>query len=1191
MTEDQAPSQARQPSTEPIDAVPPGELGALLRALARSSQGVVLAGTDHRIRWTNPSFSRLFGCAPAEAAGRHLGELLQIRGATEAQAWTACSAPSRMPLLCRALSGASVWMDFEWQATVDAEGATTGWLGLGTDITDSKTAADRLVAERERMALILEGIHAGDGAWNMHTGEIVMSERWAAMFGYALADLAPLGAHTWLRLAHPEDVALCQQALQLHAQGEVAQFRHDIRMRHRDGRWLDIELRGRISSRLPDGSPEWFSGTHIDVTQQRGAARMWQARAELSGDWFWQTDAQHRFMRMTEPARLVALAGSDTLYGLRRDEVAAFEPPEGGWPAFHERLDRHERFKGVGYRAQTADAPAMWIEIDGRPRFDAQGAFLGYEGVGRDVTERREVTERLSHSLSLIDTLFESIPIPVVLKDAQGRYLRLNKAYADLFGLRADAIIGKSAGELIDLAAASKHDAEDRELMEKPGSRTYEIHQELRGGRVLDALVCKSTLLDRDGKVAGLVGTCVDISQQKAAQRAMVEAKEAAEAANQAKSAFLATMSHEIRTPMNGVLGMAELLAHSKLDDEQARTVRTVRESAMALLRLIDDILDFSKIEAGRLELESEPVNLTPLVEGVCEALLPVAADKQVSLNLFIEPGLQERWLADAVRVRQLLNNLLGNAIKFTAGRRDHAGRVSLRVTARNGGVCLVVADNGIGMDTATQARLFQPFMQAEASTTRRFGGTGLGLAICRRLLDLMGGQVEVDSAPGRGSVFTVHLPLVATAEQPAPQAQADLSGLHCLIVADPDLPADDLQQWLAWAGAHVHRAKDAADAVDRVAALAQPTVVIQSTSPESDALIVQLAGEQIRHLLVGRGRRGPPRRLSERVATLDLLRRRTFLNGVAHLAGREAVPDTTERPTDLLEGPRRVAPTVAQARELGCLILVAEDDTINRMVILRQLALLGYAAEAVEDGSRALQKWREYPHALLLTDLNMPRMDGHELTAAIRLEEHVSGRPRMPILALTANALGTHTGLARRSGFDDYLTKPVPLKQLQAALARWMPDRQPDAEPPAPPAATAIAADGPAPSPSPAEPSADTLLPELNLDVLRRLVGDDEATVRELLADFLDSASQEAQALVIALQGGDLREAAAIAHKLKSASRSVGALALGELCADLERHSAASDAAAVTPKLEQFESTFCMAVSLIEAEIGTLTP
>jgi PAS domain S-box-containing protein len=1062
---------------------PPGDPAGIVRALEGSSRLVVLAGADHRIQWINASFTRLFGCSPDRAAGQHLGALLDVRGATDTHPWAADTPARRMPLSCRARDGRSVWLDFEWHVVPSAHGATGGWLGLGIDMTESRTVADALIAERERMAFILDGIQAGDGAWNMHTGELVMSE-------------------------------------------------------------------------------------------QRSAARMWQARAELSGDWYWQTDAEHRFVHMHEAAKLQGLARSHSLLGLRRDEVEQFEPPEGGWPAFHARLERFERFKGVGYRVRRDDGGSMWFEIDGRPRFDAQGLFLGYEGVGRDITERRKATESLSHSLSLIDALFESIPIPVVLKDAQGRYLRLNKAYADLFGLRADAIIGRSASELIDPAAASKHDAEDLELLQRPGSRTYEIHQTLSGGRVLDALVCKSTLLDREGRVAGLVGTCVDIGQQKAAQRAMAEAKEAAEAANRAKSAFLATMSHEIRTPMNGVLGMAELLAHSLLDDEQSRTVRTLRESAMALLRLIDDILDFSKIEAGRLELESEAVDLTPLIEGVWEALLPVAADRQVGLTLFIEPGLPERWLVDAVRVRQLLNNLLGNAIKFTASRRDHTGRVSLRVTGATGGLLLVVADNGIGMDAATQARLFQPFMQAEASTTRRFGGTGLGLAICRRLLDLMGGQIQVDSTLGRGSVFSIFLPLMATPEQPQPAPQADLTGLHCLIVAAPDLPGDDLQDWLVGSAAHVHRAASAADAAARVTALPQPAVVIQSASAESEALIAQLPGAANRYLMVGRGRRGPPRPVHDRVLTLDLLRRRNFLNAVATLAGREAVPDSTARPTDLLERQPRPAPTVAQARDLGCLILVAEDDSINRMVVLRQLALLGYAAEAVEDGAQALQAWRECPYALLLTDLNMPRMDGHELAAAIRLEEHLGGRARMPILALTADAVGTGAGHVRKSGFDDYLTKPVPLKWLQAALSRWMPETE--APPPARP---------------PAEPCVDALLPELDLDVLRRLVGDDEATVRELLADFLDSASREAQALVIALQGGDLREAAAIAHKLKSASRSVGALALGELCSDLERHSAASDAQAVEPKLALFESTFCVAVSLIEAQIGAMNP
>jgi signal transduction histidine kinase/CheY-like chemotaxis protein/HPt (histidine-containing phosphotransfer) domain-containing protein len=753
-----------------------------------------------------------------------------------------------------------------------------------------------------------------------------------------------------------------------------------------------------------------------------------------------------------------------------------------------------------------------------------------------------------------------------------------------------------------------------------------------------------------------------------------------AEAANTAKGAFLAAMSHEIRTPMNGVMGMAELLEHSRLDDEQSQTVRTIRESASSLLRIIDDILDFSKIEAGRLDLEEAPLLLTPLVEGVCDALNSVASARGVQLSVVLEPGVPERVVGDAVRLRQILNNLVGNAIKFSGGRPGITGQVTLRVrlagieanetnsgTSNSTGLVFSVTDNGIGIDEATLAKLFTPFTQAEVSTTRRFGGTGLGLAICRRLAQLMGGSVGVQSRLGQGATFTVQLPLPATAEQPTPLPH-DLQGLHCVLVAGADLPLGDLQAWLSGAQAVVHRADNLAAAsalarglvdadagADRARGLRPGPVVLvrqadeqdsqhddqqdsqQVRQPDSDPAADASDPLDLRHLLVGRGRQGPARVLSPTEATLELLRQGAFLRAVAMVAGR-ASPEVLAATPDLLLGERAVAPSIEQARQQGQLILVAEDDAINRAVILRQLALLGLAAEVAEDGAQALRMWhqgqaqataeamaagraggvggasgaaRPGRYALLLSDLHMPELDGYGLALAIREAEHHrapnAAIARIPILALTANALKGEALRAREAGMDDYLTKPVPLKLLQAALKQWLPSTAqaahtntvgniegataatatthtatatqhavlaaaataqakasaaaqktpqaaaapavapavPHALPQAAPAAKSHAAQSPTPV---------TTAPDLlNLQQLYQLVGDDDETVRELLGDFVAAAGQHVGELQGALRAGDNVNASRVAHKLKSASQSVGALALARVCADIE--------------------------------------
>jgi PAS domain S-box-containing protein len=1076
----------------------------------------------------------------------------------------------------RTRDGRDYWLAIEIEPLFATDGTLSGFMAIESDITQSKAAVEALRRERERLANVLDGTNAGTAEWNVRSGALKMDARWAQMLGATEADVGAT-LESWWALCHPGDLGSARLALQRHVAGELPYFEHEMRMRHRDGRWLWIQARARVSSRGSDGRPEWLSGTLLDVTDRRQAAHRWQARAELSGDWFWQTDEQHRFLDVVGNESMRSGLGALAVTGLRRDEVDRLAPSEAGRLAFHAALDQHVAFKGVCCQAAPDGDPPRHVEIDGRPRFDDDGRFLGFEGVGRDVTERLEVTENLRDSLALIDALFEGIPVPVVMKDTKFRYVRMNKAYGDLFGLRAADVLGKTARDLIDAAAADRHDAEDQALLDVPGTCTYEVQQQLAGRRSVDALISKSTLLDADGRVLGLVGTMVDITQQKAAQRALAEAKEAAEAASRAKSAFLATMSHEIRTPMNGVLGMAELLAHSRLDDEQAQTVRTVRESAMALLRLIDDILDFSKIEAGRLELEHEPVALAALAEGVCEALEPVAADRKVALHLFIAPGTPERVLADDVRLRQLLNNLVGNAIKFSAGQPARAGRVQVRLQPDGSGLRIDVVDNGIGMDEATIARLFTPFTQAEVSTTRRFGGTGLGLAICRRLVELMDGHIGVMSRPGEGSTFSAWLPLQVATGQPAPAPdRTELAGLECIIVTDPDLPVADLRVWLEHAGARVQQVAALATALQCAAGQRAPQVLIQAELPDRRATLPEVAGLDLRYLLVGRGRRGPARVVAPNAVALDLSRRAPFLRAVAMVAGRASPEALPVRARDLLGDARVPPPTVAQAFERGQLILVAEDDSTNRAVILRQLALLGHAAEVAHDGAAALRMWRSGRHVLLLSDLHMPKMDGYALAEAIRAEEAARGIDRMPILALTANAMKGEAVRARAAGMDDYLTKPVPVRLLLAALNQWLPAPR---RPVAGAAADAIDATG-APEPV-----------AVDLTVLYGLVGDDAHTVHEILVAFLASAREQAEALRLAYLAGDRRHAGAIAHKLKSAARSVGAMALGAMCAAMEQQRPAGDAEAIGVDLLQFDRTFAAVVGQIETQLGVTAP
>ena len=641
----------------------------------------------------------------------------------------------------------------------------------------------------------------------------------------------------------------------------------------------------------------------------------------------------------------------------------------------------------------------------------------------------------------------------------------------------------------------------------------------------------------------GFVSTYVDITERKHAERDLMLMGQRAEAANEAKSRFLAAMSHEIRTPMNGVLAMLELLQHTELDGEQRSMIDVVRDSASSLLKIIDDILDFSKIEAGKLDLESVDLSLVSIVEGVAETLAPQARRKGLALSTFVDPAISRGLKGDPVRLRQVLFNLVGNAIKFTERGEVFVGAEAV-AGAPAGTIRVSVRDTGIGLSQAALARLFQPFSQADSSTTRRFGGTGLGLTISTRIVELMGGRIDVESEEGKGSVFSFVAALAPGREMPP---LPDLTGKRVMVVDDSRSIRDSFAMYLRAAGAEVETraaGKPALAEMERAARAGAPyhAALVDFRLPDVDGVVL---GEAIRGtpdlhdtrlvLATAYDEVGHRKRALDRGFDAYLLkpvRRESLLRALANEFG----PARRDASAALAELP---------AAAPGARILVAEDNATNRAVVKRQLERLGYASETAPDGKQALDLWRAGGFDAILTDVHMPAMDGFELTQAVREAEQGTGR-RTPIVALSAAAM---TGEAERclaAGMDEFVAKPATLSALAGALAR----------------ALGTAAD------MPIEDDAGGDGPALDVDtgVLRRLYGAQRADMAEVVNLFLDNAARQIAAIEGALTRGDLVEAHEVAHALKGAAHSVGAYALGDAAArtDTELRAGVSNPAAI---------------------------
>ena len=770
---------------------------------------------------------------------------------------------------------------------------------------------------------------------------------------------------------------------------------------------------------------------------------------------------------------------------------------------------------------------------------------------------------------------------------ADGNAAQLGSAYADL-----QTVLVIALAAILSIAAAVSF-----YLRRNVSSRLSRLNSDIteRSIELMTKQEGEATAIDRiAGDEISTISASVDyfLSEIKKQTKQLVVARDAAESATEAKSMFLASMSHEIRTPMNGVIGMVDLLKQTELNSEQKQMLQTVQDSGQSLLTIINDILDFSKIEAGKLELESIEMSVLDIVEAVAQTLAPNAVKKGFNITTFVDPRIPAFVMGDPVRVRQILINLGGNAIKFSefdnivisADLMSYPGD-------QNAVIKFSVTDKGIGISEEAQANLFQEFSQADSSTTRTHGGTGLGLAICKRLAEMMRGQIGVKSTLGEGSTFHATLPFVATERQADYEKVEDLSGLRVLVVSTDAQQREICRTYLQYWNAEIEVSARLETCLERVVDAEQrgepiEIVAIPDWDPPEDVIDTKAAfAESGRAVsptfVVGHDPRVPVEELKSdpnlTLVDINPLRRAGFLTAIAVAAGRASPETFTEEEVQDLKARR--LPSRRDAEDMGRLVLVVDDNPVNRDVIQRQLNMLGYQCDVAENGKEALLMAEHTAYGIILTDCHMPEMDGYELTDALRRREAGTDK-RQPIVAVTANALQGEADRCLAAGMDDYMSKPIEMRVLKTTLLKWLgaepevefePELEPEAQVAHPEQMEQI------------EPG-EEVGGAFDEQALKDLFGDDPEMIGEVLSKFVVSTEEIMGELSAALSAEDGEAVRDAAHKLKSSARTIGAHLLGMTCEYLEDAGQEADWDEISDLAPQLTEQFGAVKAQIEA-------
>jgi len=1020
--------------------------------------------------------------------------------------------------------GHTIWVKLSVALVRDESGTPLHFVSHVEDITGSKLSELQLSEGRRLLDESQAIAGVGSWSWNLERNEPSWSAQQFQLHGLR-SDAGVPSTDQFRELVHPDDRDRITAALDRHMQARSA-FVDEYRVSLPDFGVRTLWVRGDFLPAEPDsGLPARMAGTVQDVTTERAVQA---ARDEIEN--------RQGILLSSLPDMMIVLYDRSLrctlVQGALLEQLGIVPAQYEGRPLSDlvppTRRHNLEPFliSALAGEQASVEFPSddgRMYQVDIVPYRSDLGDITGAFTVWRDITERLE-RERQQQ---LLGTIVEQCDDAIFAKSPGGIITEWNRGAEQLYGYTAAEAVGRSVSMLVP----PERSGEEQELLQRAlageSVHQFETTRVTNRGTRVDVSISLSPLYGADGETVGASVVARDVTERKQMEDDLRASRERALETSRLKSEFVANMSHEIRTPLNGVVSMAELLLETELNTEQRQYAHVALTSAEALMRVITDILDFSKIEAGKLEIISEDFSIRAALDDVREIVGVKADERGLQLAISIDDSVAEVLRGDGNRVRQVLMNLLSNAIKFTS---DGDVRVTVGLLEGDAGAQLArfeVSDTGIGIATEQFADLFQPFSQADATTTRRYGGTGLGLCICKQLVELMGGEIACESEPGKGSRFWFTLPYQPSAGFEAQVVGSDLTGTRVLIVDDVADHRQMLQNCLAAWGISPDSARDGRSALRLLRRAAE------TGRPYETALLdTELAGmgglelaQRIKAVPALRSTRlimiGAPVDAADAQATgiaaqlAKPVRPSKLYNELLRMQRRSgAAPDRIGTPPQLAD------PLVGG----GVRVLVAEDNEINQFAAVRLLSSLGFSVDVAADGREAITMTGRVDYAAVFMDCQMPNVDGYTATRTIRHRDR--GKRRTPIIALTAHALQGDREKCLASGMDHYLTKPLRLQTLEVLIGQ-VPALERNTQP----------------APLDLEAVFDPAL--LNE------IGDPE-TEAALAVMFLDQAAERLPELLSAIETQDAARLHLLAHGLKGSSATVGATRITELSRDL---------------------------------------